>query len=696
MKWLNPLFIISLVTFCLGACSPEASEKAIVPQTGEVPGRSDQRLRSLAGGPARVVWVQDLGDGTDTGLESNNLRLMGFDTEDGAGERAILAEPANYARPLITPAGDRIVFSDRSKRRIRLVHWDGSGLRTLRSGLALSVWADPAGREWIYYGDEVKKERLVSNVYRCQIDDPSISEPVWTKTSVGLNNFQVSEDGKRAGGVFPWPDCGVAELPDGHLRVYGKGCYPSLAPDNAGLFWIFDGSHRNLLFFQHGTKDRWRIPINTASEIEGYEVYYPRWSNQTRYLVITGPFKEGTGDNRIRAGGLEVEIYVGRFSSDFRSVEEWTRVTQNQLADFYPDLWVASPVTQLPESARLPEVRDRIPELPVFPNLAFMWENRSRPNEVLKSDGTALICQVEPAGRARYGRNFEMLIDRGNFTVPKDIMRQAWTDCRVADAFSLNLLLTSAVGGSRPPAAICAFNGKEARDWQFLLGENAGRLVCMARLKTGVLSEMLDLGPLPAGEPVFISLNCAAPELICRLNGKETARLILPELELGNWDIERLTFGAAPENLFQWSGRLENITFYSRVLSEKEMTENYEAAKLSVSQRLSAAVFMLDAWLLETPKIPSPADIAPYRRALAACKYRLKNTLTKNADFPVEFLVAEWVIMDGKLLCDTQRTSGESYRLRLESFEDHPELEGERLIMDADLWDLPLYYPADI
>ena len=243
-----------------------------------------------------------------------------LDSEDGA------VNAPSVRTGQLCPATDYAAWRpcavfDRHNRRIMLVNWDGTGLRAVRTGLALAVWADDAGREWIYYGEESGMQRLVPEVYRCLADNPTTVEPVWERTAVGLNNFQLSGDARRAGGVFPWPECGIAELPGRGLRIYGKGCYPALAPDDSGLFWIFDGAHRNLLFFRADTDERWRVPINTAPEIDGYEVYYPRWSNRARFMVMTGPFKVGTGDNRIRGGGLEVEVYAGRFSADYRRVE---------------------------------------------------------------------------------------------------------------------------------------------------------------------------------------------------------------------------------------------------------------------------------------------------------------------------------------------------------------------------------------
>ena len=49
-------------------------------------------------------------------------------------------------------------------------------------------------------------------------------------------NFQLSADGARAGGLYPWSESGIAELPNGPWKKYGFGCWTSLAPDNSYRF----------------------------------------------------------------------------------------------------------------------------------------------------------------------------------------------------------------------------------------------------------------------------------------------------------------------------------------------------------------------------------------------------------------------------------------------------------------------------
>jgi hypothetical protein len=303
-----------------------------------------RELEKVTGAHTRVVWVQDLAEGKDIGAMSTQLLLMGFDSHDGRGERPILAEPANYAKPLITPLGDRIVFSNHLDRSVFVVNWDGTGLRRLGEGFALATWIDPdTKQEWIYLGmDPSPDPTTFGNVRRHRIDQWDVSEVVWDRRRVSEDTFQVSTDGRRAGGLFPWPAAGVVELPKGAWRRMGRGCWTSLARGDRSLFWYFDGAHRNLTIVDLDRDKRWKVNINGAPGIDGYEIYHPRWTSHPRFLVMTGPYNVGTKSNKIRDGGRQVEIYLGRFNADFTAVDGWVKVTNNERADFFPDAWIES------------------------------------------------------------------------------------------------------------------------------------------------------------------------------------------------------------------------------------------------------------------------------------------------------------------------------------------------------------------
>lgn len=333
--------LVLLVFLLFSGCTSESE----VHQASYPSESSYAQIETLTNAHTRVVWVQDIGDGSDFAAQGVNLRLMGFDSRDGQGERVILDGPANYAKPLITPRGNRVVYTDRTQDAVMIINWDGSDPVRVASGYAMTLWMDSkTGHEWVYFGTELTSDRAPSRhrIERMRLDDHSVKELVWSQTPVTEDNFQISIDGKLAGGTFPWPHAGVAELPDKGWQRLARGCWPSISPNDQYLFWVFDGAHRNLTIQKYDTDSRWQVSINTAPGIDGFEVYHPRWSNHPRFMTMTGPYTVGGGGNKIRGGGKEVSVHIGRFSEDYRSIEAWVRLTGDGWADFYPDVWIES------------------------------------------------------------------------------------------------------------------------------------------------------------------------------------------------------------------------------------------------------------------------------------------------------------------------------------------------------------------
>jgi len=300
---------------------------------------------ALTGAHTRVVWVHH--DGSDPYARGNQLVLMGLDTRDGRGERVILSERASYAKPLLTAAADRIVFTRNPlspRPESFVVNWDGSGLKPLTGGYALAVWHNPVdGRDWVYVGtDKDLTEKLrydYATVVRMPIDDPNAREVVWNKSLVSADTFQVSADGRYAGGLFAWPDAGVATLPNGTFRKLGEGCWTAMSTVRGPIMWYFDGAHRNLTLVDIRSDKRWTVNINGVPGFGDDEVYHPRWTNHPRFLAMSGPYNQG-GANQVRSGGTQSEVYLGRFAADYSRVEAWTRVTRNSGGDSYPDVWI--------------------------------------------------------------------------------------------------------------------------------------------------------------------------------------------------------------------------------------------------------------------------------------------------------------------------------------------------------------------
>ena len=103
---------------------------------------------------------------------------------------------------------------------------------------------------------------------------------------------------------------------------------------------------------------------------------------------------------------------------------------------------------------------------------------------------------------------------------------------------------------------------------------------------------------------------------------------------------------------------------------------------------------IVDAEVLDDVAVPTVPAIAPYRHALIAMEYAVVDVVEGSYDGDT-LLAAHWVIRDKRVLENAVRHKGERYRLTLELYDDHPELESQRLVMDTDEFLLSLYYDTN-
>jgi hypothetical protein len=125
--------------------------------------------------------------------------------------------------------------------------------------------------------------------------------------------------------------------------------------------------------------------------------------------------------------------------------------------------------------------------------------------------------------------------------------------------------------------------------------------------------------------------------------------------------------------------------------SSKVKTGPASAASGKSAPQKAVKGLVVEARLTDLSATPTPQDIAPYRRALLVNGYEVVRIISGSYR-QQKIMAAHWVIEDGQVLKDAIREKGKTYRMVLERYDDHPELEGERLVMDSDEFKLPLYY----
>ena len=312
---------------------------------------SASAVRKLTGKPTRIVWAQQQQGTTDFATVGPDFKLMGLCTEDGKGVRAILPETGSYGSPRLTPNGDRVIFTDNTDKTVYIVNWDGTGRRVLCRGYAMAAWKHPdTGVEYVFTRPNTTKTWASKSrpVVRRPIDNPEEKETMWDASSITWEWFALSPDGTQAAVCAPWPQCGMGEMPCGVMRKIDSGCWTSMAPDNSHRMWVFDVNHREVKIYDRDGKKLGVLDIHRAPGMRGWETYHPRWSNNVRFITMTGPYTGGlsgdcpAGDREIRvhSGGTGIELYIGRLAPDILSVEEWVRVTGNDKADYCGDAWI--------------------------------------------------------------------------------------------------------------------------------------------------------------------------------------------------------------------------------------------------------------------------------------------------------------------------------------------------------------------
>lgn len=669
------------------------------------PGCSQERaappphpLAELTGARTRVVWCrQVVGPNNDPFADGEHFILMGLDTHDGRGERTLLGEVSCYGKPLLSPDGETVVYTHHPTHRIFAADWEGGAPRFLAGGLALDLWRDPAdGVTWLIYAERRKEHEYKNGgpVYRCRLDRPETRELLWDRTEVTADNFQLSRDGRCAGGLFPWNHAGLADLTRGAWDRIGKGCWTSTAPDNSYMMWIFDGAHKNIQLYPFGGGVSRRIKLNSAPGTEGFEIYHPRWSNHVRFLAISGPYRIRGTHNAIAGGGEGINLYVGRFDEAYTRIEAWVQVTDAPQGDFFPDVWIEGGELHDAGAARTEagavQLAPRVGRWPATETgLIYVWDHAAAPNEIPAAHGERREVKTQRRGRALLGRHFEADVTGGWLEAPEAGSIAPATLQRTG-AFTLELVLQPS-GAERPTVGVVAGFATNLEDGNLLLLERNREVYLRLRTDESPFTEdrEVHLFRLHPTQALHVAMTYGGGELTWYVNGVAVSSFHDLRGGLSSWSEHPLSFGALPGGEANWPGRLEGLALFERVLSPAEVGAHAREREARLAARSPPAVRLVEARLIEPTPVPTPESIAPYRAGLVESLYEVTRVLEGTLDEP-RIIVQQWGILDGAVVPLDHRV-GESYTLRLEPASEHPELEGERVSSQLSDPTLPVY-----
>ena len=666
------------------------------------PAETSQAIEAFTGAHTRLVWAKaELPHTGDTFAQSDRLLLMGVDTRDGKGERAILSKPANYSRPLLSVTGEFILYTDKNTARkgtlkhykpmIYRTDWQGTAPVRLAEGYAVDCWRDPAsGIEYVYAVTDLKATKGLSlegsKLIRFPLQDPAKVETVYDDTPITPDNVQFSRDGTRASGQFPWPHSGVLTL-TGTTYTAKKittGCWTGMAPDNSGVAWTFDGEHRKVAMSADDGAKGWYINLSEGAGMKGSELYHPRWSNHPRFMVITGPYakKKGVDGSVINKGGGAAQVYLGRFSETADKVEAWLQISHDDRGEAYPDAWIADADKANLKGFSIPSAAQSGASViaSAWPaskdGLLFFWKDRTTLNAFATRDGAKHESVLASRDAARYGRFGQLLLDGGSYEAEPEFAGAAAAHLRAQPAATFEaLILPSQYEGTTPNGQLTTiFSGAD-----FTIGEDSGHLV-MVKSTASWKGKVA----LPA-VPYHLAVTRSAEGFEAHVNGEP---IELEPVAGGSTKPgpDSLAFGGG------WNGGLLQVALYDRIITAEEIAGNAHAAQARIATFPPAPQRVkVQAKLVEVSPMPTPEGISPYTGALVAYAYEVEKVLEGTLASKT-VLVKHWAMLGEKVVQGFPREAGKSYDLVIERETDHPQLKGERVIDDTTAFDQEAWF----
>jgi len=681
------LFFLFFLTVFVGCGGDPGPQNGVI---ADDPGLSS-RIEEFTGAPTRIVWSQHQNpDASDTLLNGSQHALLGIDTSDGKGIRLLAEDRDNYARPLISPDGQEIIFSRKHYERdenwkrnwkpeIYRTDWTGSPPEKIADGYAVDFVDDAQGRTWVYavtdIPDTEKSLFLANKVIRFPLDEPEAIETVWDQSPVTPDNFQLSGDLTRAASLFPWPAMGYIDFDQNDWFRLSGGCWASISPDNSYLTWVLDGAHKTIRMFSPTNPQGWAIPLSQIPGIDGHQAYHPRWSNHPRYMVFTGPYlRMPDGGNPITRSGPTAEVILGRFSEQFDKLDSVLIITDNHVGDFYPDLWVAggdqaSPANlQATPTGNLPPTEAEAQWPPPKENLTFLWTRSASRNRV-SENGVTRTSRAEARERARPWRDGAMDVRGGYFEADVASAEKSIALFNSEGAFTIELLVYPE---SLPTGHILHGGPVAIRHDENKILLTDGTSAVEAFVQPG---------------PFHLAVRRQDGQLEIFIDGKLATTS--PAAPTSPREGE-LHFGSDG-----WEGFLRAIAISSRPFTDNEIAGHAQFWKQAEEANTPVERLRVRAALQQATPVPSIESLAdePYARALVAHTWKITDVIEGDPAFQnQEILVLHWAVLDQKPVQVPATEPGDEVELELELAEDHPELASERLFDASSNFDLEVFY----
>ncbi len=419
------------------------------------------------------------------------------------------------------------------------------------------------------------------------------------------------------------------------------------------------------------------------------------------------------GGKRIGGGGQGVEIYIGKFSPDLKKIEGWFQVTRNQKADFYPDVWLANGYASnvsgphsAPQSMKHSEQPSSQPVSGsgTSEELLFTWQNLKAENKLAENSLLGFQqLNVLPVQRAFFNRYMEMELHGSGY-------KAEWPGKKVAsiiqkkEQVGIEFLFTPESIAPTTQGQILFIGANETPEDSY--GLRVTQLVAGLDVELSAPSfslahiQIADLFHEHRPEHIYIAVEKSALKVY--VGGVLVQKIEIKDSQLSSWQEMELIFGQAETDVVKndlknaFNAAISNVAVHSEPLSEKDIAAKFRTISKALQKRQPVETLSFQGTITEVSKVPAPESLGAYSRTLVVNRYAIDAKSVEGEYTEKEILVAQWAVLDKKILPETAAFTVDSQvKLKVHPFDAHPELEGERLMMDMFDPDLELYYQVD-
>lgn len=315
--------------------------------------------------------------------------------------------------------------------------------------------------------------------------------------------------------------------------------------------------------------------------------------------------------------------------------------------------------------------------------LVYAWEHRDAQPLQLTS------AVPERRGKAFWNLRGGMDVRGGTYELP-EVGTAMLRECGRSGAFTLEAVITPMVPPydreARPVLSLEDARGnvklamlQRRSDWSLWLAtEDNPR-------GTSIEQELL---PLRTGQPHHVVVSYEKGRLQVFLNGM--AMSVRPEIVGAlRFDAEKgvLRIGACSKLEARWQGMVDQLSIYNRMLTADEAVAHADHAAPKLEEQKQARTRKVVAKLVQSSRLPSLAEVAPYREALVQHLYEVlpKDKGDRDQDLPVgsRIAVTQWVWVNGEAAAAPKPDQNGVYRLFVQPAEAHREI--QPLVIKNDL-----------